>query len=133
MSKQLFAILFLTICSIVSVCSFAQAFELTGRWKCDDGGIYYIRQIGADIYWYGEKAPTNPDWTNIAQGVITGDTIVLKWADVPKGSILSSGELRLKVISNFNLQAEYKTGGFGGSNWTKGKVKKAKQPLKIGE
>ena len=27
--------------------------QLTGPWYADDGGIYYIRQLGNDIWWNG--------------------------------------------------------------------------------
>ncbi len=91
--------------------------NLTGTWKCDDGGMYYIRQIGKFVWWYGERSPNSPQWSNVAFGKIQGNRLKLKWADVPKGNNLYNGALLLRIISNNRLEAIRKTGGFGGSNW----------------
>lgn len=117
MSKKLSIILI--VLSILTTFTIAYSQDLTGKWNCDDGGKYYIRQIGNEIFWYGEKAPTSPPWSNIAFGVRVEDTIILRWADVPKGTIMQKGELHLKVTSPNKIQAVRKTGGFGGSNWSK--------------
>jgi len=109
----------LIVLSILVTITPAYSQDLTGVWNCDDGGKYYIRQIGNEVFWYGEKAPTGPQWSNIAFGVKVGDTIILKWVDVPKGAIMGKGELHLRVISPNKIQAVMKTGGFGGSNWSK--------------
>ncbi len=93
--------------------------SLTGVWNGDDGGKYYLRQLGNTLWWYGELNPTSPNWSNVAHGTISGDTIQLEWADVPKGGIMQNGALTLKVVSNNELQAVYKSGGFGGSKWTR--------------
>ncbi|NPV63255.1 MAG: hypothetical protein HPY61_11615 [Methanotrichaceae archaeon] len=78
-----------------------------------------MRQLGSTLWWYGERDSNNPSWSNVAKGTISGDTIHFDWADVPKGGALSSGILTLKIVSNNELQATEKTGGFGGSRWTR--------------
>jgi hypothetical protein len=93
--------------------------DLTGAWNTDGGGKYYIRQLGNNVWWYGEGAPTNPYWSNVAHGVLVGNELRLEWADVPKGSTMNSGNLVIKVESNSRLVAISKTGGFGGSVWTR--------------
>jgi hypothetical protein len=115
---------------INSIGTFAQE-DLTGTWGCNDGGTYFIRQIGNTVWWYGEGAPsqsvsqssnTNPAWANVAYGTITGDNIVLFWADVPMGSDLNSGSLALKYSYNGGtdtLSKQFDIGGFGGSQWTR--------------
>ena len=95
------------------------AASLTGVWNCDDGGKYYLRQLGNTLWWYGELDPMSPNWSNVARGTISGNTIQMEWADVPKGSIMQSGILKLKLLSSNEIQAEQKTGGFGGSIWTR--------------
>ena len=30
--------------------------DLTGVWSCDDGGLYYIRQVGDTVVWAGLQA-----------------------------------------------------------------------------
>ena len=93
--------------------------NLTGPWKGNDGGKYYIRQLGNNVWWFGEQSPTNPGWSNVARGVLNGNELRLEWADVPKGRIMGSGNLVLKVESPSRIVATSKTGGFGGSIWTR--------------
>lgn len=93
--------------------------NLTGPWNCDDGGKYYIRQLGNNVWWYGEHSPTNPGWSNVARGVLAGGELRLEWADVPKGRNMGTGNLVLRVESNNRIVAISKTGGFGGSVWTR--------------
>jgi hypothetical protein len=93
--------------------------DLTGAWNCDSGGKFYIRQVGNNVWWYGENAPTSPAWSNVAHGVLVGNELRLEWADVPKGRNMFSGNLVLKVESNSRMVAISKTGGFGGSVWSR--------------
>lgn len=93
--------------------------DLTGVWSCNDGGLYYIRQLGSQILWYGEQSTTNPGFSNVAKGDISDNGIILEWADVPKGRTMNSGMLTLNTASNGQLVASDKTGGFGGSTWTR--------------
>jgi hypothetical protein len=94
--------------------------DLTGVWHGDDGGTYYIRMIRNEVYWLGERAPVNSPWVNIASGRIEGDgAIHLRWVDVPKGGTSSGGHLVLQIVSPSQLQAVSKSGGFGGSNWSR--------------
>jgi hypothetical protein len=93
--------------------------DLTGDWNCDDGGMYYIRQFGTTIWWYGEHSPNNPDWSNVMRGTISGNTINADWTDVPKGSVMQYGTLNLNIESNNRISAVSKTGGFAGSVWTR--------------
>jgi len=93
--------------------------DLTGVWRCNDGGKYYIRQLGNEIWWFGENSSTEPTWSNVAYGNILGNTIRLKWSDVPKGRIMNSGMMVLEIISSSKMVAKEKTGGFGGSEWTR--------------
>lgn len=91
--------------------------DLTGVWAGDEGGTYYIRQIGSEITWYGENAPINPGWSNVASGNIVGDQIFLKWMDVPKGTNMLSGKLIIRVSLPDTLIITKKTGGFGGNSF----------------
>jgi hypothetical protein len=96
------------------------AYDLTGVWQGDDGGTYYIRHIGSEIWWYGERAPENPVWANDAFGNIGGNIVNLRWVDMPKGQTRGQGILALVVENSGNtLRAQQRTGGFGGSTWTR--------------
>lgn len=91
--------------------------DLTGRWNCNDGGQYYVRQLGKEVFWYGEKSANNPSWSNVASGYVDGNSIILRWADVPKGSIMQEGILILQIDNPNRFHSVKKTGGFGGSIW----------------
>jgi hypothetical protein len=104
--------------------------DLTGVWKADDNGTYYLRQSGNKLSWYGERSKNNPAWSNVYLGEINGNTIRGKWVDVPKGRVMGRGKLRLKIRHNGNvLIAEQKTGGFGGSRWTRVGYNPAPAPM----
>ena len=98
--------------------------DLNGVWKSNDGGTYYIRQIGNDVWWSGMSGDNGKSWSNVFKGVKNGNTVNGQWADVPKGRILSGGNLQMNIniigngyISEFTKT--YQTGGFGGSRWFK--------------
>jgi hypothetical protein len=93
--------------------------DLTGVWNCDDGGIYYVRQLGTIVWWYGELDPNTPNWSNVMRGSISGNMINADWSDVPKGSVMQNGNLVIQIVSNNKLVAISKTGGFAGSVWTR--------------
>jgi len=76
------------------------------------GGKYYLRQLGNEILWYGEEDAVDPTWSNVAHGIIKGNTITVKWADVPKGEIMQSGNLVIKINSNDELVLLKQTGEF---------------------
>jgi hypothetical protein len=99
----------------------APAINLTGKWKANDGGTYYLRQVGNQVWWYGEYTPTSPPWSNVYRGtIVNGTEIWGSWADVPKGYILGSGDMKLRIESKNRIVAISKTGsGFGGSIWTR--------------
>ncbi len=94
--------------------------DVSGVWTCDDGGLYFVRQIGPDILWYGEAQPDRPFFANVAHGHIESDgRIRLMWADVPKGVTGACGALVLHVDSDGEMHAMKVTGGFGGRRWTR--------------
>jgi hypothetical protein len=84
------------------------------------GGKYYFRQLGNDILWYGEEDAVSPTWSNVAHGIINGNKITVKWADVPKGSIMQSGDLIITIVSNDALTLLQQTGEyFATPEWTR--------------
>lgn len=92
--------------------------DLTGRWSCNDGGTYYLRQTGSRVHWYGEAGDARPAWSNVFSGHIHEGRIKGNWADVPKGRTAGSGDLELVVEKDGNaLRAVNKTGKFSGSRW----------------
>jgi hypothetical protein len=90
-------------------------FDLTGVWGGDDGGNYEIRQIGSEIWWFGEYPGA---LANVAYGTFDAiGQINIKWADV-RGS--GYGTLVLKADKD-NIEVVSKTGGFAGFSWKRSK------------
>lgn len=103
-------------------------FDLTGAWAGDDGGIYYLRQLGSVLWWNGmserEGSPfaLGRDWNNVGRGVINGLQIDVEWSDVPRSEFVSNGTLTLKIqddgTGNIQIVTDGETGGFGNRVWT---------------
>ena len=103
--------------------------DLTGAWLGNDDGIYYLRQVGTELWWSGMSGQAGPaakigrDWNNVAHGTIADDaTITLDWADVPRGEILGNGTLTWVIEEADGTTRLRKTGetgtGFGGALFT---------------
>ena len=95
------------------------SFNLTGVWKGDDGGSYYLTQQASRLIWYAEDDAQAPTWSHIAYGEVTGSEIAIKWADLPKGAARGSGLLSLKIEDPDHLVSLSSTGGFGGGKWSR--------------
>lgn len=97
--------------------------DLTGRWTCNDGGKYYIRQIGNSVAWFGESSNTNgrPNFANVAVGTRNQNSLTLQWVDLPKCGLNGMGTLQLSV-SNINTISKISGSGFTGSQWIRDAV-----------
>ena len=74
--------------------------ELTGAWSGNDSGVYYIRQVGDCVWWFGtevrdvELGPTSQSgFANMASGRIVGSQVDLEGVDVPLGNTVNGGGL----------------------------------------
>src|SRR5581483_4034022 len=101
-------------------CVGAPPIVLSGTWLGDDGGLYYVRQIGNELWWAGFS--TDPlecaadlhiglAFTNVFHATISGSTASGDWVDVPRGQSLQNGTLTLTVSNNL-IQRQAATGGF---------------------
>lgn len=107
--------------SSFALCSTAR--DMNGVWKGNDGGTYYVRQVGNVIWWLGMSGDGGRTWTNVYKGVRTGSIVTGTWADVPTGRTRGTGVLNLQVegpatggVSGFSRREV--SGGFGGSWWS---------------
>lgn len=96
--------------------------DLNGVWHANDGGTYYVRQIGNEVWWLGMSGDSGKSWTNVYKGTRNGNQVTGRWADVPRGHISSSGSLNLNIRTSGGHVVDFTkgsfTGGFGGSHWT---------------
>jgi hypothetical protein len=81
----------------------SSAVDLTGTWAGDDQGVYYLRQLGDEVWWLGMSGLGQPlvargtDWTNVYHGTLAGDTVTGTYADVPGGRIQDNGPVVMKL------------------------------------
>jgi hypothetical protein len=116
-------------CTKISKAFDPKKVDLTGPWSGDDGGIYYLRQVGSVVWWNGMSGQAESpsglgrDWNNVGRGVIKALKIDVEWADVPRGGILGDGTLSLTIkddgSGNVQIVKDSETGsGFGNTIWT---------------
>lgn len=94
--------------------------DLTGGWLGNDGGRYYVRDIGSTVWWFGEHSKGG--WSNVFRGVRNGARVSGEWADVPRGNALRAGDLALQLVEPDRMAPQIierreESGGFGGSRW----------------
>ena len=104
------------------------AINLTGAWAGDDGGVYYLRQVGSVVWWNGmserEGSPMDLGrvWNNVGRGVIDGLRIDVEWSDVPRSEFMSNGTLILNIqddgTGNTEIVTLSQTGDFGNELFT---------------
>jgi len=106
-------------------------FLLTGVWRANSGGRYYLHQQGSCLYWFGSSQDLSREqgsnWANIFFGHIGSDfSIVGDWGDVPytSGASMNSGTLSLVIDFDESGPIDYpilhqtgSTGGFGDGAW----------------
>ena len=97
----------------------AQSSSLNGVWNCNDGGVYFVRQVGNEVWWYGQSSDGGTTWSNVFRGVIRGNQVVGRWADVPKGSVRGYGEMTLSISNASRLSKISGGQNFGGSVWSR--------------
>ena len=89
---------------------------MTGTWKANDGGTYYVRQVGSSVWWLGESKKNG--FTNLFRGTRTGNHVTGYWADIKGGT--GSGQLSFDITGTNSVggwKRAAQTGGFGGSIW----------------
>jgi len=101
---------------------------LTGTCTANDGANYYLRQIGQTVWWAGlstESLRGEDDFqlglsfTNVFRGTIQDNLLTGEWVYVPRGVILQSDTLKLRIEGPSQMRREDETGNFGGSLWTR--------------
>jgi hypothetical protein len=87
--------------------------DLTGTYSTNDGGTYYVRQIGNNLLWVGVSTNNDGrDYTNVFIGTIQGDTVTGNWADVPRGRTQNYGVLTLNIVTSPTGTVGFQKRGF---------------------
>jgi len=97
--------------------------DLTGVWHGNDVGTYFVHQTDSEIWWLGLSEDQGFSFANTFRGAIDASTIKGEWADVHGALAQSAGTLELITggggALSTTLRATDRTGGFGGTVWTK--------------
>jgi hypothetical protein len=111
--------------------------DLTGTWVANDGGLYYIRQIGTAVWWAGFSTETftfpgasmlrdfhmGLQYTNAFQGERQGSTILGTLVDAPRGNRASSEQITLTLDeTSSRLQRQGSGIGTEPSTWNKTQI-----------
>jgi hypothetical protein len=110
---------FLILMSVLTTNHILAQPGLTGVWTSNDGGTYYIHQIGRDVWWVGLSNGNGNFFTNVFHGTIQGSYVFGQWSDVPLGRTHNWGTLTLQIISVSHLIRVGQTGQFSGSDWNR--------------
>src|SRR5262249_51615438 len=88
--------------------------ELTGTFYADNNDVYYLQQIGGEVWWVGESVDQDQNplggmlgpnhvWsrglasTSVFRGTISGSTLTGKWVEVSRGVALGTGTISLSI------------------------------------
>ena len=99
--------------------------DLSGKWIGNDGGRYYIREIGSVVWWFGfNTLSIGEGFSNVFYGTRNGTNdpgLGGQWQDVPLGQTKGSGWLGIQIDpTGTKLTKSHSNGDFfGGSEWTK--------------
>jgi len=95
--------------------------DLNGTWSAGNFGTFFIRQIGAEIWWLGEDDPIQPTWCQIGHGKMEGKLIIIDWIDLPKGLANLQGTVVFEVTYPDRMVRKSETGGFSVKEMTRAK------------
>ena len=97
--------------------------SLTGIWRADDGGMYFLRQIGNAVRWVGlsqvDSFYPGLHFCNVYHAKVTGQVVSGEWSDVPRGATSNRGQMTLTFVDGNPqlLLRNSATGGFSASRW----------------
>jgi hypothetical protein len=86
----------------------------------NDGGMYFLRQVGDVLWWLGLSGGLmHPglEFCNIFHGSVTASAVAGDWCDVPRGATSGRGTLTLRPAGGHQLLRVGESGGFGASIW----------------
>ncbi|MDZ8263456.1 hypothetical protein [Nostoc sp. ChiQUE01b] len=95
----------------------SEVFNLSGVWQSNDGGTYYVTQVGNQVWWYGQSADGGVGYTNVFRGILVGDRATGEWVDVPKGGNRNVGVVSIEIFSNYRFVQ--KGSNFGPVEWNR--------------
>lgn len=95
--------------------------SLTGLWYGNDGGRYYVRQVGNKVVWFGENRTNTgkikSGFANVAVGTRSGNRLPMKFVDVPKAAANGKGNFVLTIKDNKIMTKP--EGNFGAKKFVK--------------
>lgn len=93
-----------------------QIVNLAHSYRADDGGVYYFRQVGSEVYGFGEEK--NGAFALVFRGRRSAGLVSGQWFHVPKGDAQSSGELSFLVSEGGTVLSKISaTGDLAATSW----------------
>jgi hypothetical protein len=102
--------------------------DLTGVWGSNEpggGGIYYLRQVGTELWWAG----LGGNFANVFHGQIDDRSISGWWADVPLGQTANFGRINLGISSARKLDRIGEARNFTATHWKRTRYDSPPRPL----
>jgi hypothetical protein len=96
---------------------------LSGRYKSNDGGTYFVKKNGNSVWWVGESPDGGGSWTNVFSGTYENGTFTGRWADVRGND--GKGTMTLRLIGAIETgvhgfeRIDASGSGFGGVRWSR--------------
>jgi hypothetical protein len=86
----------------------ATAFNLSGVWKSDDGGDYFVCQYGRKVFWHGRAGQnTRYNWSHVAHGIIDNREVIhLTFGDIPIGGDRYTGSIDIQVSNDYAMMTK---------------------------
>ena len=84
--------------------------QLTGEWQDQNGVCYRMRQVDNELWWFADNSPRV---MNVFHGLIAGNSITGKWADIPGGQNRGGGTIALRIESNNRIIKTDQSGMYG--------------------
>jgi hypothetical protein len=117
------SLLLLGCALLASAPASSAALDLTGNWKCDDGGIYEMRMIVRgnlwELFWYGK----GDGWQNVFHGInkspSSSNDFVGRWASLSPAGPQNFGIIAVHVEADNKLTLTGDPRNFAGRVWTR--------------
>jgi hypothetical protein len=90
--------------------------DVSGLWRSEDGARWTLRQVGQEVWGYGESGDGGGIWTIVLHGRLLGNDVVATWAAL-RGDHPAAGELVLRIEAPDRLRTLRSTGGFTSTGW----------------
>ncbi len=102
------------------------ACDLSGTWRCDDGGTYVLQESGRQLTWSAQSGDGGQSWSHDFTGTVHACCVVVgQFRDRAPGRARNEGPLVLRIAGPDRLEkvSDESNPVFGGRVWTRERSK----------